>query len=362
MSRSGAAPIASTEPLLTVVGMEVVYRGRRVWPWKTVGRVRAVCDLSFTIGRGETFALVGESGSGKSTVARAVQGLVPVRSGQMLFEGRDVTRPIGRRDSVVKKRMQIVFQNPDASLNPRHSVATIIGRPLAVFHNLSGAEHRKRARDLLADAQLDESYLRRMPGQLSGGERQRVAIARALAAEPELLLCDEILSALDVSVQASVIELLHKLQRERGLAYLFISHDLSVVRWLAHRVAVLFAGALCEMGPVDRVFRPPYHPYTESLLMAVPRLAGVRRPLPPPMAEAEPERINQIGCPYAHRCPRRICGVCDSVAPPIQRVGPGHEIRCHVPIGELAASQRELSARIVSDAPATRPAERIEQT
>ena len=339
------SPSPASQPLLDVQGLEVVYRGRRLWPWRTVGRLTAVRDLSFHIDRGETFALVGESGSGKSTVARAVQGLVPARKGRILFEGKDVTAPIARRDPLVKQRMQIVFQNPDASLNPRHSVATILGRPLAAFHRLPAAERRLRAGVLLADTNLDAGYLQRMPRQLSGGERQRVAIARALAAEPALLLCDEILSALDVSVQASVIDLLRELQRRRGLTYLFISHDLSVVRWLAHRVGVLFAGSLCETGPVEQVFRPPYHPYTESLLMAVPRPARRRERLPAPAGEAAvPSAAALEGCPYSLRCPRRIDGLCERVAPPVQELWPGHEIRCHIPAAELAQSQRDLAA------------------
>jgi peptide/nickel transport system ATP-binding protein len=335
----------TAQPLLEVQNLEVVYRGRRPWPWKTLGRLTAVSGLSFHIDPGETFALVGESGSGKSTVARAVQGLVPAREGRILFEGKDVTMPIARRGGLVKQRMQIVFQNPDASLNPRHSVATILGRPLSVFHDLAGPARRRRAGELLADTNLDAGYLGRMPRQLSGGERQRVAIARALAAEPALLLCDEILSALDVSVQASIIDLLRELQRRRGLTYLFISHDLSVVRWLAHRVGVLFAGALCEIGPVEQVFRPPYHPYTESLLMAVPRPARRREPLPAAASEAVlPAAAPPQGCPYAPRCPRRIEGLCERVAPPVQTLGPGHEIRCHIPAPELARSQRDLAA------------------
>jgi peptide/nickel transport system ATP-binding protein len=197
----------------------------------------------------------------------------------------------------------------------------------------------------LADTNLDAGYLRRMPRQLSGGERQRVAIARALAAEPALLLCDEILSALDVSVQASVIDLLGELQRRRGFTYLFISHDLSVVRWLAHRVGVLFAGSLCEIGPVEQVFAPPYHPYTESLLMAVPRPARKRKPLPAAVSEAAlPAAAPSQGCPYALRCSRRIDGLCERVAPPVQNLALGHEIRCHIPAGELARSQRDLAA------------------
>src|SRR5260370_30517065 len=227
MSPSAVPSSAASSPLLEVQALEVVYRGRRVWPWKTVGQLRAVSDLSFEIERGQTFALVGESGSGKSTVARAVQGLVPVKARRVTFERRDVAQLIGRREPVVKQRMQIVFQNPDASLNPRHSIATILDRPLAVFQHLSSVARRQRAGELLADAQLDAGYLTRMPRQLSGGERQRIAIARALAAEPELLLCDEILTALDVSVQASIIEMLRKLQLQRGRTYLFISQYLS---------------------------------------------------------------------------------------------------------------------------------------
>ncbi len=340
--------------MLELQGIEVVYRGRRLWPWKAVGRIRAVSGLSFCIERGETFALVGESGSGKSTVARAVQGLVPVRAGRILFDGADVTLPIARRDAAVKQRLQIVFQNPDASLNPRHSVATILGRPLSVFHRLRGNARRRRAGELLMDVQLDGSYLHRMPQQLSGGERQRIAIARALAAEPELLLCDEVLSALDVSVQASIIDLLREFQLQRKLAYLFISHDLSVVRWLAHRVGVLFAGKLCEIGPVEQLFRPPYHPYTESLLIAVPRLARVRGSFGVSGRDAHPPTILDAGCPYAVRCPRRIPGLCESSTPPIQSLGSGHEIRCHIPVGELARNQTDLSAPAASDSTVSR--------
>jgi peptide/nickel transport system ATP-binding protein len=278
-------------------------------------------------------------------VARAIQGLVPARKGSIRFEGSDAGMPIARRDGLVKQRMQIVFQNPDASLNPRHSVATILGRPLSAFHRLAGAARRQRAAALLSDVNLDAGYLARMPRQLSGGERQRVAIARALAAEPTLLLCDEILSALDVSVQASVIDLLRDLQHRRGLTYLFISHDLSVVRWLAHRVGVLFAGSLCEIGPVEQVFRPPYHPYTESLLMAVPRPTRRRELLVAPTGDAALPATGPLqGCPYALRCPRRIEGLCERVAPPVQALAPGHEIRCHIPAAALAESQRDLAA------------------
>ncbi len=352
------SPSAATAdaPLLAVEGLEVVYGGARLWPWSPSGRVKALRELSFTLGQGETFALVGESGSGKSTAARAVQGLVPVRAGRILFAGRDVTMPIARRDAAVKRRMQIVFQNPDASLNPRHSVAAILGRPLSVFHGLAGEARRRRAGELLTDVQLDQGYLKRMPGQLSGGERQRVAIARALAAEPELLLCDEILSALDVSVQASIIELLRMLQRRRRLAYLFISHDLSVVRWLASRVGVLFAGRLCEVGPVEQVFRPPYHPYTESLLAAVPRLARAGAPAAAPGLNAQERAVPEVGCPYAARCPRRIPGLCDSSPPPVQPLGSGHEIRCHVPAADLARGQGDLSAVVAAEATEARRA------
>jgi peptide/nickel transport system ATP-binding protein len=342
---------ASAALILEVQDLEVAYRGPRRWPWQAGGRIVAVRPLSFRIARGETLALVGESGSGKSTTARAIEGLVHLRGGRILFEGRDVSRPITRRDPAVKQRLQIVFQNPDASLNPRHSVATLIGRPLAAFHGLVGAARRRRAAELLVDVHLDAGYLDRRPGQLSGGERQRVAIARALAAEPELLLCDEILSALDVSVQAGILALLRDLQRRRGLTYLFISHDLAVVRWLAHQVAVLYAGSLCEIGPVDRLFAPPFHPYTETLLEAVPRLSAVRGAAPPAV-EAASAAAAGAGCPFAARCPRRIAGRCETVAPPWQSLPDGHRIRCHIPAAELTQQQSELALAL---GPGARP-------
>ncbi|MBV9633191.1 MAG: ABC transporter ATP-binding protein [Methylobacteriaceae bacterium] len=328
-------------PLLAVDDLVVVYRGGPGWLWP-IRHAPAVNGVSFEISSGETLALVGESGSGKSTIARAVEGLVRVSSGAVRLHGENVTGPVRGRTPDTKRRIQLVFQNPDGSLNPRHSVLTILSRPLSIFRRLRGADLRQAAIELLADVQLDANCLARMPAQLSGGERQRVAIARALAAEPELLLCDEILSALDVSVQASVIALLRRLQRERGLAYLFISHDLSVVRWLAHRVAVLFRGEICEQGRVEDVFQPPFHPYTEMLLAAVPRLDGGSM-APPPSATtgAGPERTRAEGCPFAGRCPRRIGSICDAEGPPYQQLRDGHAIRCHIPAGELASLQTE---------------------
>jgi peptide/nickel transport system ATP-binding protein len=277
-------------PLLEVRELVVNYARAPLFSWlsRRFGHVTeppAVRGVSFTVTPGETFALVGESGSGKSTIARAVEGLVPVSSGRIVFQGQDITLPIGRRSKELRREIQIIFQNPDASLNRRHRVATIIGRPLQIFFGLDGAERRRRVAQLLEDVHLDSSYVSRFPGQLSGGECQRVAIARALAAEPKLVLCDEILSALDVSVQANVIDLLRELQRQKGLSYLFISHDLAVVRWLADRVGVLYRGELCDVGPVERIYRPPAHPYTEALLQAIPvigRRADPRRDAHPP--------------------------------------------------------------------------------
>jgi ABC-type glutathione transport system ATPase component len=225
------------------------------------------------VARGEVFALVGESGSGKSTIARAVSGLIGVQQGEMRFAGEKL-RPIGQRPLALKKRIQFVFQNPDASLNPRRSVGDSLARPLAVFNGLRGTEARRRIAGALEDVQLPPSYAGKFPDELSGGERQRIAIARALLAEPDLILCDEVLSALDVSVQANILELLKRLRRETGIAMLFITHDLAVVEQIADNVGVLYRGELLEWGSVGEVFSPPYHPYTRSLLEAVPGRNG----------------------------------------------------------------------------------------
>jgi peptide/nickel transport system ATP-binding protein len=243
------------------------------------GRRAIVTDLTFEIGRGETLALVGESGSGKSTTARAIAGLHPIAGGRVRVAGVDVTAPVERRPRVAWQSLQLIFQNPDSSLNPRHSVATLIGRPLQQFFGVGRRERDRTVRDLLRTVHLPESYATRAPATLSGGERQRVAIARALAARPTLLLCDEIVSALDVSVQAAILDLLRELRASTGLALLFITHDLAVVRGFADRVAVLYRGELCEIGHVESVFARPSHPYTRRLLAAAGGLqtAGAAR-------------------------------------------------------------------------------------
>jgi peptide/nickel transport system ATP-binding protein len=328
--------------LLQLEGVDVSYGGGGFLSARP--GFRAVRGVSFEVAAGETYALVGESGSGKSSVVRAVAGLHRVSAGRILFDGADISRPVSRRAARFRREIQIVFQNPDASLNPRHAIATVLGRALAAYHGLSGRRARDRSAELLGAVRLDPAYLDRRPGELSGGERQRVAIARALAAEPRLILCDEILSALDVSVQASILALLRDLQAERRLAYLFISHDLAVVRWLAHRVGVLYRGELCETGPAEALFAPPAHPYTEMLLGAVPRIGARAGGGAEPAVRPASAGAVAAGCPFAGRCPRQIGPVCEREAPPLHPVGPAHAIRCHIPPADLLRAQTEARA------------------
>ncbi|MBE2275564.1 MAG: ABC transporter ATP-binding protein [Rhodobacteraceae bacterium] len=270
---AGAPMVAdpAAAPLLAVADLAIRYPRRG-------GDVVAAEGVSFAIPPGETLALVGESGSGKSSVARVISGLQAPTDGTILLSGRPLPGLSRRRPAALKREIQLVFQNPDASLNPRHSVARILVRAIRACQPVSRAEAHARAAELIAAVRLDPAHLDRLPRQLSGGQRQRVAIARALAADPKLILCDEVLSALDVSVQAEILQLLRQLQRQHGIAILFISHDLAVVRWLAHQVAVMHRGRICQAGSAAEVFTPPCHPYTQSLIDAVPVVPGAAEP------------------------------------------------------------------------------------
>jgi peptide/nickel transport system ATP-binding protein len=320
-------------PLLALDGVAARYG--RGGPRLPFGSPRSaprdiVSGIDLAIAPGETLALVGESGSGKSTVAKVAAGLLSPRAGRATLRGEPLAARVEHRLPGQRQAIQLVFQDPGASLNPRRTVLESIARPLDVFHRLPPARRFERAAELLEAVHLPISYLARYPAQLSGGERQRVSIARALAAEPEIVLCDEVVSALDVSVQAAILDLLTNLQRERGLGYLFIAHDLAVVRTIAHRVAVMFQGRLCETGPVDAVFAPPYHPYTAMLLDAVLVPDPAARPRLPAADHSAPA-FSGSGCVFAARCPHRMPGLCDAVAPPSQPGAGGSTIWCHLP-------------------------------
>jgi peptide/nickel transport system ATP-binding protein len=322
------------EPLLRLDSVRLGYGTRRTWLGAGARPLPdVVSDLSFEIREGETFALVGESGSGKSTVARAVSGLLVPKEGEIRFEAKVLPGPVARRPADLRRRIQYIFQNPDASLNPRARIGSILTRPLEMFTDLGRAAMEEKVAAALEDVQLDASYAARFPDQLSGGERQRVAIARAIIADPKLLLCDEVLSALDVSVQANVLSLLQRLRSEHNLSMLFISHDLAVVRSLADRVGVLFRGRMMEIGPVEGIFKPPFHPYTHELLMAVPSISrfGSRR------ARQKAERVatGTQGCAFAGRCQWQLGPICESQVPPWRQVSAGHAIHCHIPLADL---------------------------
>jgi peptide/nickel transport system ATP-binding protein len=309
--------------------------------------VRAVDGVSLSLPAGRTYGLVGESGSGKTTLARVVAGLTPPTSGTVSLEHETLRPTVDKRSRDMLRRLQMVFQSPESSLNPRHTVRQELVRPLVRLADLDRGAAERRAQELLRAVRLPLAYLDRYPGELSGGEKQRVAIARAFAAGPDLVICDEPVSSLDVSVQGALMNLLLDLQEGEGTSYLFISHDLAAVQHLSHFIGVMYLGKLVEQGEAEQVLSPPYHPYTEALLAAVPdpdeaveRARGTQAALLPPRTPAGAEAA---GCPFEPRCPRSLGEVCRVQEPSWQSVGPGgavHAIRCHIPYEELGG-QRE---------------------
>ena len=324
--------VAPPPPLLEVRGLAMHFPiSEGILINRKIGEVKAVDGVDFTIERGETLGLVGESGCGKTTTGRCILRLERPTAGQILFDGRDISG-MERRDLVgLRRRMQVIFQDPYSSLNPRMKVGDIIAEPIKVHGVEPDAKRRHdRVRDLLAVCGLDPKFVDRYPHEMSGGQRQRVGIARALALDPEFIVCDEAVSALDVSIQAQVVNLLEDLRERFGLTYLFIAHDLSVVRHLCQRVAVMYLGRIVEMAASDELFDNPLHPYTQALLSAVPvpdpRIEATRA-FQPPKGEV-PSPINPpSGCVFNPRCPMAVEG-CRRQRPALRELRPGHWVAC----------------------------------
>jgi peptide/nickel transport system ATP-binding protein/oligopeptide transport system ATP-binding protein len=306
--------------------------------------VHAVEDVTLTVNAGETLGIVGESGCGKSTTARLMVRLLDPTAGSVRFDGRDITRLSHRQLRPLRREMQMIFQDPYSSLNPRKSVGQIVAEPFAVHH--VGGDVKTRVRELLERVGLSPEHYNRYPHEFSGGQRQRIGIARALALQPKLIVCDEPVSALDVSVQAQILNLLKSLQREFELTYVFISHDLSVIRQVSDRIAVMYLGRVVEVGDSELLYEHPRHPYTAALLSAVPRsdptgtsrrqrivLSGdVPSPVDPPSA-----------CVFHPRCPRFQPGHCDVEAPPLRTFDGDHRAACHYPVERWPLGPEELS-------------------
>jgi len=294
-------------------------------------------EVSVSVERGRTVAVVGESGSGKSTLARVITGLLPPRSGEILFQGELLPHALAQRTKQQLRKAQMIYQLPDVALNPRQRVRDIVGRPLSFYLGLRGKERERRIIELLEQIELSETYINRLPDELSGGEKQRICIARALAAEPELIICDEVTSALDTIVAKAILDLLQRLQYELQLTYLFISHDIDTVASIADRVVVLYAGRVAEQGSKSAVFQPPFHPYTRLLLSSVPemKLDWLEKTLSTREAQAGIARevkITERGCPFAERCPVAIPEICVRDRPPLQTPASGHVFACqHAP-------------------------------
>jgi peptide/nickel transport system ATP-binding protein len=314
------------DELLVVEGLRKFFATSR-------GIVRAVQDVSFAIHPGETFGLVGESGSGKSTVAYMVMGMYRPTGGRILFKGQDITMPHARRPLVLKKELQIVFQDPGSSLNPRRSVREILELPLRVHHLVDGRKLQERVEELLNIVELPPDYAEKYPRALGGGEKQMVAIARALATEPSLLVLDEPTSALDVSIQAKIINTLVRIQKERRLGYLFITHDLSLMRNIAHRVAIMYLGRIMELAPAQVFFERPLHPYTQMLLSSIPVISEEEERLKPAKIVSTGEIPSPVnlppGCVFHPRC-REAREVCRREEPGMREVEVGHLVRCHL--------------------------------
>jgi peptide/nickel transport system ATP-binding protein len=308
--------------------------------------------VNLAAARRQTLAIVGESGCGKSTLAKVLSGIEVATTGGVTLDGVEVGMlSVDARSRALRRKLQMVFQNPDSTLNPSHTVGYAIGRALRLLQGRAPGDLAAGVARLLEAVHLAPAMAARKPRHLSGGEKQRVAIARALAGDPDVIVADEPVSALDVSVQASVINLLNEIQATHGATLIYISHDLAVVRYLADQVAVMYLGAVAEIGPVERVFAPPYHPYTEALLSAVPvpdpDHVGARILLEGPVPRADDVAR---GCPFATRCPRRLGAICDDTPPPVQRLATDHRIACHIPGDEL----RRLQAPLVEPSAAGR--------
>ena len=299
-----------------------------------VPEITVLRDVNVSIERGHTVGVIGESGCGKSTLARVMAGLLPAVHGQVLLDGNDLQPALQKRDRGELQKIQFVFQMADTALNPRQRIDHILGRPLEFYLGLKGKEKRRRIMELLDMVELPQDFAGRYPEELSGGQKQRVNLARALAASPEVLLCDEVISALDSIVGANVIELLKRLRKQTGVSFVFISHDLSTVASFADEIVVLYAGRVVEQGPVDQVLSPPYHPYTRLLISSVPelRVGWLEETMQTQEAQAGIDRVVQlteIGCPFFDRCPLAIEGTCDRETAPMRDLGDGHLIECH---------------------------------
>ena len=338
----------ATTPVLSAPGAVEAGRAGDVLEIDTVrrsfrdGRKRlvAVRDVSMNLKRGETFGLVGESGSGKTTLAKCITGLIAADSGTVSFEGKRLRPTAGRRSQAALRAIQMVFQNPDSTLNPAWTTRAILTRAVRKLGAAGGGDVRAKVDELAADVRVEPRFLLQKPNDLSGGQKQRIAIARAFAGDPTLVVCDEPASALDVSVQASILNLLVELQASEAVSYIFISHDLAVVRYLSDRIGVMYLAELIEVGSAEEVFNPPHHPYTEALLSSIPTLdfddPHQRIPLHGNMPSlSEPPS----GCRFHTRCHRNLGDICVEQEPPIQEAVTGHTYKCHIPPDELLQLQ-----------------------
>jgi oligopeptide/dipeptide ABC transporter ATP-binding protein len=334
-------------PLVDVQSVKTYFPIRKGLLQRQVGNVHAVDDVTFSVQEGETLGLVGESGCGKSTLGRTIVRLLEPTEGTVTFEGRDISKLGTRALRPLRREMQMVFQDPYASLNPRKRVGSIIGTPLKI-HGVDKSERRQRVQELLETVGLSPEHYNRFPHEFSGGQRQRIGVARALALRPKLIVADEPVSALDVSIQSQMLNLLDDLQKELSLTYIFIAHDLGVVRHVSNRIAVMYLGKLVELSPAEELYQRPIMPYTEALLSAVP--------IPDPDLSHERERIvlegdvpspinPPSGCRFHPRC-RYMTDICREVEPPLTHYGNGHLAACHHP---LNVDRETLARATVSD-------------
>ena len=341
VSRSDLRVTTSAQPsrddapiLLSVRRLSKTYRLGNRLGGKATGSIRAVDEVSFDARAGRTLAIVGESGCGKSTLARVISGLTPASGGEAMFQGANLAAlPVDRRPDDLRRRIQMVFQNPDSTLNPSHTIGFALSRPIMRLRGMKRGAARAEVYRLLERVRLEPEVLSALPHQLSGGQRQRVAIARALAGNPDLLIADEPVSALDVSVQAAIVNLLSDILEKSQIGLAIISHDLALVRHMADWVAVMYLGKIVEYGPADQVFAPPFHPYTDALLAAAPEPDPDAEPPRVVLGGTMPSPAEKIrGCVFASRCPRKIGAVCETVVPPVHQFGK-HTIACHLELG-----------------------------